>query len=414
MRLSGNRLHGSLNDDDNITMSKSLIDVDLSYNRIGGTIPNYFKNNAFINLNLGNNKISGDIGVTKKNSYLNIEVNRLTGDISSNVDNNFDNILRGNMFSCQSSSRFHEPGYVCGSSGYDNALIFALSFFLFGIGLSGFTILMLNNSTEPRYREMIPYYYNSVKKWLLIEEKFRDLNSLNPELYKVSFFLYIVDRFQKTSLRLFATCVVLPTILYSIYISDDNLKYVTHTNTYSWVLSAAFVSGLVPAIIVLLLFALNTFVVLISLREFNLKNAKPISLFRNISTMIFRLFLLAFLIAIMSVAYFAYIIISLNYTSVAIEIAMAMFNVFYLYVITPECINRSRDYLQLSPSGSILLFTIVAVFSSIVAPVLVTILVDPACFRFLFENPDAEDVTYSIPYCYIIEGRGIISYRNQI
>eukprot|EP01038_Epipyxis_sp_PR26KG_P012092 gene12092-16182_t len=133
LHLASNFIMGRLPDVPII--SDSLTDISVSHNNIMGTIPSVYRSQPWINLDLSNNKIYGNIKSNFSNLYNNSRIllaeNRLSGIISNDlIEIKHVNILLGNMFSCsyhktedkydnQGHLPIHDPNrnkYHCGSN----------------------------------------------------------------------------------------------------------------------------------------------------------------------------------------------------------------------------------------------------------------------------------------------------------
>jgi hypothetical protein len=77
---------------------------------------------------------------------------------------------------------------------------------------------------------------------------------LELQLSSVKSFLFNLDIFEKAFIYQIPTSLVIPTVLYSIFYSaDKELKYGLYLYQYSYVISAAYVSGIVPAVLTLII-----------------------------------------------------------------------------------------------------------------------------------------------------------------
>lgn len=81
LHLSGNEMTGSLSSD--LQLSESLEILVLSHNQLSGDIPKAIQTHPWETLDLSYNRLSGTLSHFKKhlNSTLNLEVNRLSGNI---------------------------------------------------------------------------------------------------------------------------------------------------------------------------------------------------------------------------------------------------------------------------------------------------------------------------------------------
>jgi Leucine-rich repeat (LRR) protein len=137
LQLGGNKLHGMIPD---VPIAANLSNLDLSFNTLTGSIPNYIQTSGQFNyLSLQSNRLSGvlrpDFAVSSTSSggnttELYLSVNRLSGNIPGTlyaVKENL-NILAGNYFNCGYSNRLPvaDPNYKnfkCGSSQFSIAML---------------------------------------------------------------------------------------------------------------------------------------------------------------------------------------------------------------------------------------------------------------------------------------------------
>ena len=85
--MAANALKGSIASDD-LVVSKSLIEINLSYNKLTGTIPKGLQNLTIDKLDLSHNEIAGIFNYSGRpsiyeNSSLVLSYNRLSGIISN-------------------------------------------------------------------------------------------------------------------------------------------------------------------------------------------------------------------------------------------------------------------------------------------------------------------------------------------
>ena len=132
IHVSGNGLVGSLSSDLNI--SESLMELSLSHNSLTHTIPDVIQRRSWISLDLSYNKLGGTISnhialFNHNTSSLSLEVNRISGNIPSNLLHaNEITILDGNIFDCGLQKKElpeHDPDrsqYSCGSDAINAAV----------------------------------------------------------------------------------------------------------------------------------------------------------------------------------------------------------------------------------------------------------------------------------------------------
>eukprot|EP01033_Poteriospumella_lacustris_P023328 gene23328-biopygen7636 len=120
--------------DSDVTVSTTMIGVDLSHNALTGSIPRALLEADLQLLDLAFNRFSGTVAetatsyyVTAEHAQVSLEVNMLSGTLPASwVEANSIKVLKGNMFACSSHRPFYtmnEPvndplaaTYACGSS----------------------------------------------------------------------------------------------------------------------------------------------------------------------------------------------------------------------------------------------------------------------------------------------------------
>jgi hypothetical protein len=135
LHMAGNGLSGSIPD---APLPSSLLNLQLGYNALTGTIPNHIQERGgFVSLGLQHNKLTGTLSssfsvappessnTTNSSLQLDLNVNRLSGVVPAAFSSLTDvDILTGNLFECVSNADLppQDPSsknYVCGSSGFD-------------------------------------------------------------------------------------------------------------------------------------------------------------------------------------------------------------------------------------------------------------------------------------------------------
>eukprot|EP01032_Pedospumella_encystans_P008353 gene8353-9926_t len=126
LHLSGNGFTGNIPGD--ILISDSLTDLSLSHNALTGTIPVQIQHKKWSNVDLSYNRLSGTLSSGfASNGSIELENNRLSGDIPAQFRTLTGvSMLGSNTFSCsydQSDLPEHDPDrlhYHCGSNSFDS------------------------------------------------------------------------------------------------------------------------------------------------------------------------------------------------------------------------------------------------------------------------------------------------------
>ena len=281
--FSGNGLSGSIPND--IIIHPSMFDLSLSHNRLTGSIPNSMQSHDWLRLDLSKNYFNGKLSDNFNSNFFNftkyfiqrliksgyestsfdniVHLYALSGNrLSGNIPNFFlhrdgVNILFGNSFSClydQNDLPRHdqnEYGYNCGSNTFN--VIYFLWLSCFSLLLFIVIILYYNykyatsTTTNNIYQyikskiQLLPYLqvksYLSNKHLMLKLQNYTDYFQQYKEMnvYALHFLCFIIFIF-------------LP--LYLIL----NIFYKTHEYKYAYVVSIMYLSGEVPAYLLLITF----------------------------------------------------------------------------------------------------------------------------------------------------------------
>jgi len=271
LHLSGNSHTGTIPAD----IGTTLQDLSLSHNFFTGTIPNSVQDRKWVNLDLSYNRLQGllhhyDYDVSKdENSSLRLEVNRLSGPVPSQLlDMGNISILDGNLFSCTSADDLpsHDPNRItfeCGSNSFNTPYL------IFGIISSS---LVLTALVMIRYRKQIKIssaMLQLVSKWLNLRNKLQEHNMLS-RLAIYQRWLLLIDVLQEVTLY---SSLYIIFVLSPVYITL-NWFYRTTEQSYAWVVSLAFFSGVVAGSIALIFLVVFLCLVVVMIRWGLLKYSK--------------------------------------------------------------------------------------------------------------------------------------------
>eukprot|EP01041_Mallomonas_annulata_P008141 gene8141-16732_t len=269
LSMSGNGLTGQLYTP---SIYSKLRSVSLSSNQLIGTIPISFQKWPFSNLDLSNNKITGTWSEVPQNyqtntTVLRLNINRISGamPIEFREARNIE-VLSGNTFSCSDGLPIYDPrynSYVCGSSNLDNSLyVFAGSIFV-SIVFFLLTILIWrikpdpnsNNSKSTFSFHDLGFIHTFKELYLWYSKTGDHIKSLGqeniPALYE---FYTIISEMRKIT---FITICVILLICLPVYpalkLYIDNGSSSTIDYQYNWRVSIVFMSGIGPAIVLVIL-----------------------------------------------------------------------------------------------------------------------------------------------------------------
>jgi Leucine-rich repeat (LRR) protein/membrane protein implicated in regulation of membrane protease activity len=461
LHLSGNGLTGSLADD--VALSSSLVSLSLSNNILTGSIPEAFQRKQWYELDLSFNHLDGvlqpDFAATYANTSLSLQTNRLSGGIPDAVRYALDlSVLRGNLFSCD-IDKDQLPGhdtdkghYVCGSDAFNRPYYLWLASVFLGAVIA--FVLWSRREYLPgldiakttarlrRYYDfpVTPALHASSDKGFAGERSIgrtesRDVTasvdghssfgglSLEHRLVNCKYICELMVIVCKCTLYCAAACCVL--LLYYPIVSSF---YATHTSTYAYAASAAYVCGVAPFVMELVLFvALMVFVVVlyrVVLRTYqNEASSRPLYA-QDMVTVTSRKILSVnqHRVAIYS-AYFAvnfivvlgvnilFIYISLYGSSrdvIAAQVLLSLFKLLWNNLLTffasVYFTNRTQGGTESdpqSPSASRVFYMqlFVMLLNNIAIPCLVVAAISPSCFYNVFIPAPAVESQYDVVRC---------------
>ena len=376
----------------------------VAHNKLSGTIPSSLQSKTFAKLDLSYNKFRGTAHDFRfdndTDGSLVLEVNRLSGRFPT-VGNGGTaklNALRGNLFSCHNipETDISHADYTCGSEDLDASLI--LYAIVYGII---FFIVLLMLIVRPEYASKIPLvreisillrcipYYLDYEKSLV-----KSLSSSTQTCRICSFFLDLGD-LAKAFMLLVVVQLMISAPFYGLKFSEHGINdpvFNTHSYQYRWRLSFAFVRGVLPAVLVLLMwisvaFILVAIAVVMKIRRMRDKTG-PSSEGRSTaeaSNLGYRDhvsygLLFSLNLAINGVVNGTFVYLSNQsfspVTSLSIQGAVALFNVMWNMSVVPVLSQRMIATVHVAKTELILL-----VFNNIIIPCIAASFTSPACFQ---------------------------------
>jgi hypothetical protein len=262
LHLTGNALTGNIISQ--LPDSSRIADLSLSHNKFSGNIP--LRAQKIQRVDLSHNQFSGkyeDFEELWLNDFVDFKINRLSGQLPvSKLENVSDlNILKGNMFSCESipgNDGFVED-YICGSKDLDESL------YVFGSGLSVMCVVALlvclayvmSRPASAKTALLPPCVHDHIRRHYLFMTYIDQLAARSADA-SLQAIVSLHEKCSRAS-RLFAQllCVVLVVAspVYMLRGSDDNDTFSTHANTYSWFWTLAYMRGVAPAALLLVSWA---------------------------------------------------------------------------------------------------------------------------------------------------------------
>lgn len=252
LHLSGNGYTGSLPSE----ISPVLVDLSLSHNYLTGTIPHSIQNKQWKDLRISYNLLLGtlisDFPSNKADSqqqkqqqqYATISYrnNRLSGRIPSMFQDTFNaTIMGGNLFGCLYDRRdvprhdADQPNTPCGSNEFNISYFIWLTLV---IGCMAIGMLLYFQHAS------VAFIRTKIISWIDV------LHIISAEDDSRQWYLFnkVGVALCKLSLHVTLFCLLLLCPLYLLL----HLFYATHTYTYAWIVSASYLTGLVPFSLVLI------------------------------------------------------------------------------------------------------------------------------------------------------------------
>ena len=296
LHLSGNGMHGTIPLSDSDVLYPALSDLSLSHNALTGSIPLAIQYHEWFNLDLSFNRLSGklassmlvgkDINATKadvKNVSVTLTVNRLSGGVPNSIVNVEDiSILQGNLFGCPIVNRKgHLPkhdhyynSYQCGSNMVDIptimwAIVLLLSLVIAGYAYRAGALHMVKleegDATEKKSIAFRIYgwWTRRYRWWSVFNSDYHGrpislrYGNTSPLLTPSNHNNFAESLAMVRSLSIQWSIVVLVVFLpmYSIL----GIWYSTHEYVYAWIISLAYLEGIVPAFVTLSVFLVSYF-----------------------------------------------------------------------------------------------------------------------------------------------------------
>ena len=449
--VSNNGLRGKLPENN---ISSTLRYVSAAYNKLGGTLSTAVQSHYFIQLDLSYNKIAGTVLAvpTTLNAlmisipdsdqvnhtfdsflavpikpnvsliysrniselylrHFSLQVNRLSGYLPpanwSTID--FLSVLYGNLIGCRSSqdlpsrdSYFEDSGsYDCGGSMImNNALI------VFGticIGVAIFAIISITLlCTDFAELDVIQLMKSTTHKMIFYNDLLDARSSLD-NISKVCLFFCSLQNLLKLSCSVGVFSLVCCTGLYlGLKLNDVELQYSTHSYEYSWLFSAAYFSGLGPAVGLFCIFM--SIVVYCSLVTSNINGSSGLiesdrkKRFLQCAGMLASVSLC---IAISAAAYAGYVsgvIFDSNF-SLLFQIILSVFNLLWKTSLVPRIIRYFISINDKSERQFTMLQVLIQCTCAVIVPLVVVVCLDPSCFRSIVIPPEDLNYFYFVYKC---------------
>ena len=268
LSVAGNNLRGYL-PAENVSISEHLAAVNIGYNMIRGLISEAMAQHSFDIFRIESNLITGYLKISNftkasNTSSYGATSNRLSGPLSTRYLDSFANvdILDGNIFTCgnfpKSDHLNIQQTYSCGSENLDKALYF-WGFFCAVFAVTACTCcasLLLGSSAESHsFCGMLLYKTQVIGYHLLELMKLTRHPQLSRVLVQTGKFLIFLRELIRALLVVGLCSITTACVVYASFKLDDPSNvYKTHTEQYSYLISAAYLSGSAPATVMLVFF----------------------------------------------------------------------------------------------------------------------------------------------------------------
>jgi hypothetical protein len=448
LHLSGLRLSGSL--PSNLTLGPNLGELALTHNELSGSIPRSIQQRAWHLLDLSYNRFSGTLedsfntvpininlsveiphvgmivrDFTSTNNFLALKNNRLSGRIPHTVFGLLNlKILTGNLFDCDWKSNDLPPNdsgrteYECGSAAV-NSQLYAYVIMVGAVTIVA-AILYRYRASGSQYLD-VQSMVDSVVKWL------RALHepALQPKLQSFNRACDTMDLIGRLAVGCAALIVIVLIPLYAIL----TRYYGTATYQYAWAISAAFLSGAVPFVLVsiaylvilaaslyILRFAntrLITWIPDLHTEDFAARSRPSVEVISPVQavtwlqlTIAYGTFFVVNLVIVTGVN-IAFVVIVLSGDKAALAAAqlfLSFFKGFWNSVGVSWLMNWSFSrVMEADPSKAATLKTHLAasLFNNIGIPCLVVAAISPDCFYNVFRAPHSTSFVYVYLTCAI-------------
>ena len=445
--MSGNSLTGSLP----VTLSKSIMDLSLSYNLLTGSITKSIQERSWSNLDLSHNRLSGTLlpsfNLSSTKSSLLLRDNRLSGFIPSSIRDLMSiNILEGGYYDCKydrsdlPSHDAYKDVYGCGSNTLN-------VIYYIWLGMIVITILVLLLLRHYKDNFDVSVLLGKIKQWLNIGAYLQSPSSstdIDDNLrYKLNNTKYLkrytakfeMMRVMSINLTLFIIIILLP--IYTIL----GIYYRTHTYEYAWTVSLMYISGKVPfgitisALIICLFSSFLSFTNFILRRkssiimiydEDDLKqdlsngNSNSTTVSCNYIWILYILYVMINLIIVagVNIGYVLVVLYQSRSITILTQILLSIFKWFWINHISPIMVQWMINYLKIDnvSQKNTLFFLqfVVSIFNTIIIPCLVVMAISPNCFYHAFRRESVVTSKYSFNSCVLINRNNVCElYKTQ-
>eukprot|EP01033_Poteriospumella_lacustris_P013398 gene13398-9594_t len=443
LHLAGNKFQGSLPSTLTLPVGKTtlaLTELVLSYNILSGTIPSWIWHHPqWTYLDLSFNRFTGyipsnaQVTSSPESMTLSLEQNHLSGGIPlsfkdiANVD-----VLNGNIFTCDSKGNTlpsNDPylnSYVCGSDNANGGLIAWVCL----VGGTFVSVLLLHiwhlygkgrmTSLQPVLRD---FWHTMVT---LVGPVHSKMAATNPLI------LHFESSLNQILYVLVFPVMVVPLVIYMPLYGIFTVFYGVYQSQYLWTLSACYLRGMVPTVILLLV----SIVALYGLKQCLAAVALDMNMLHRLvhrtrypkTWLVWLAQYLTIVAVVLTViaANMGYIYALTSNVSVTgmtmITILLSVFKVVSgLFVIhgLPALGSSILHLLHRTPASAapqervvfgVTATTFLMVTNNVIVPYLADMLINPSCFYYLLTSPPLVTLKYS----FTLNRQEVLPWYNEV
>ena len=263
LHLTGNGLTGEIVS--SLPPYSHLVEVSVSHNQLSGALPLDIV--SVVRLDLSHNQFAGEYpdhtyGQSIIESKIDLEINRLSGqlpvsELEQLLNSSSLSVLRGNVFSCNTipSNDEYTEDYVCGSRN----LNYAMFVFVSAVAMVMLVLILIQwgrmptpGSTQESLRIVTKMRSKCVQLWKCFTclqnlDTWHRADKFAPALPYIIALRGSFADFLLCAMQLVTIVLAGSSVLYAIKALDSSGEYATHSHVYSWFWTLAYMRGVVPA-----------------------------------------------------------------------------------------------------------------------------------------------------------------------
>ena len=261
LHAAGNGITGRL-PEENVPIGKKLKNLNIGHNRISGSISNNLAAVSFKEFDISVNKISGKIHISPADSsdsstIINTEINRFSGHLDVKTVSSFDSVrvLSGNIIACNSlpDKDPTSKDFECESSNLDIALYYLASVVTFVFMLVA--LVVFYSTTNKSYVDgyVVGEFLRDISVKMTYWSRLSFDSRFSSKMTHSSIFMNSLNDLCLIGLAFSLVIIPVIVIIYTSFkLNDTDNTFKTHTYEYTYLISSSYLSGLLPALILLL------------------------------------------------------------------------------------------------------------------------------------------------------------------